>query len=263
MPGVRVQLVPVQPEQLQPLTVQVEAVGLERCFAEPDPSGQRVAAHTGKGHCGAHGVQLRVLRGPQDDRAQPGEAQAGRGDAGLIHTERSGPSCDLPVAVEQLHQQRAAGVRRQGRIYGALHVYPPPRSEHIGRQGEQVGQECLRKHPERDVAVDPAGLEEVDAGRHAAVAHRRHRQAVGVHQDREQIVPRADVAGQLGRERQVPALVGADCLVVDHHRCVDHDPVEVDHDPVSWLGRTDQRSAAEVAPVDPHLLPCPGVPVAP
>ncbi len=261
--SVRVELVPVQAEQLQPLAVQVEAVGLERRVPEPDPPGQDVAAHAGEGQRGLHGVQLGVVRRPQGDIPESGQAQLPGGDAGRVQADRCGLGGDQSASVEQLDHQAAVGMRWQRRVDTALHVYPPLRGEHVDRQGEQVGQERLREHPQPDVAVDPARLEEVDSDRAVAQAHRRHRQAVGVHQDREQVVARGDVAGEFGRERQVPALVGADRVVVDHYRRVDHDPVEIDHDPVARPTRSEQWPAVEMAPVDPHLLPLAGVPITP
>jgi hypothetical protein len=135
---------------------------------------------------------------------------------------------DLPLPVEQLDQQGAVDVRGRGRVEGALDVDAGLGAEHVGGLGVQVGQEHLGEHPQPHVPVDAAGLEEVHAGRAAAGADRRHRQAARVHHDREQVVAAGDLAGDFGREGQVPALVGGDHLVVDAHRGVHHDAVEVD-----------------------------------
>ena len=261
--GVRVELVPVEPEQLQPLPVQEEALGPEGRLAEPDPPGQHVAADAGEVQRGLDRVQLRAVRRPQPDRPEPGQAQLGGAGPGRADRHRRGLRRDLRLPVEQLDQQGAGGVRRRGRVNGALDVDPGLRAEHVGRLGEQVGEEHLREHPQPDVPVDAAGLEEVDAGRAAADADRRHRQAARVHDDREQVVAAGDLAGEFGREGQVAALVGADHLVVDRHRRVDHDAVEVHEDPVARTVRVEQVRPVEVPPVDPHLLPGGVVPVLP
>ena len=170
---------------------------------------------------------------------------------------------ELGLPVEQLDQQGAGGVVGGGRVHGALDVHPGLRGEHVARLGPQVGQEHLREHPQPDIAVDAAGLVEVDALRAAPHADRRHRQAARVHHDREQVVAVGDLPGEFGREGQVAALVGGDHLVVDRHRGVHHDPVEVDQDPVARAVRIEQVPAGEVPPVDPHLLPGGVVPVLP
>ena len=206
---------------------------------------------------------LGLIRRPQADRPEPGQAQPGGAGPRRAGRHRHGLRRDLPLPVEQLDQQGALGVLGGGRVEGALDVDAGLGPQYVGGPGEQVGQEHLGEHPQPHVPVDAAGLEEVHAARAAADADRRHRQAARVHHDREQVAGAGDLAGEFGREGQVPALVGGDHMVVDAHRGVHHDAVEVDEDPVARAVRVEQPGPAEVPPVDPYLLPGGVVPVLP
>ena len=124
--GVRVELVPVEPEQLQPLPVQVEAVGLEGRLAEPDPPGQHVTADAGEVQRGLDRVQLGAVRRPQADRPEPGQAQPGRAGPRRAGLHADGLRRELGLPVEQLDQQGAVDVPRWR---------PSPRCTRCRREG--------------------------------------------------------------------------------------------------------------------------------
>src|ERR1039458_8899785 len=184
--GIRVELVPVQAEELEPLAVEVEAIRPERGLAEPDLPGQDVTAETGEADRGLDLVQLRAVGRPQADRPQIGQAQLRGADPRGGDLDRRHLRGDLRGPVEQLDEQGSAGVGRHRRVEGALDVHASLRAEYVGGHGEQVGEERLRDHPEVDVTVDPAGLEEVDAVRAAPHANRRYRQAARIDDEPEQ-----------------------------------------------------------------------------
>ncbi len=102
---------PVQAEELQPLAVQVEAVGPEGGLAEADLPGQDVAAEAGNvsvawtvysfGLSGDH-----RLTGPSSVRLS--FAVLVPGEVTLTVADLRG---DLRAAVEQLHEQGAGAVR--------------------------------------------------------------------------------------------------------------------------------------------------------
>ena len=165
---------------------------------------------------------------------------------------------------KQLDQQGAVGVRRQRRVDGALHVHPRLRGEHVGRQREQVGQERLRQHPQPDVTVDPARLEEVDAGRAAARS--------------SSAVPAGSCASTMTESRLSPEVTWPVSSAENGRYppwwvltvwslittvALTMTPSKSTMILLPGRARTEQWPAVEMAPVDPHLLPRADVPVAP
>ncbi len=196
--GVRVELMPVQAEELEPLAVEVEALRPERGLTEPDLPGQDVAARGGEAKRGPDRIELGTVGGPEADLPQIGQAQLRAAGSRRGHPDRRALRGDLRGPVEQLDQQGAVGVRRHRRVDGAFDVHPPLRAEYVGGQGEQVSEERGRDHADVDVPVDPARLKEVDAVRTEPHAHRRDRQAARIDDDRKQVIPGRDLAGKFG-----------------------------------------------------------------
>jgi len=169
------------------------------------------------------------------------------------------PRGDRGVPVEQFGAQRAGELRP--RVDRGLDDDLPRRGiKDVDRLGEDALDERLRDDDQPRVAVQAAGLEEVDRG--TGIRRRAVRRDVdvepGVQRD-GQGVGAFQVVGDLGTERQVAVRVRGDGRAVQRDRRGGHRAVERQEDPCS--GRPDR--CGEVLGVGPGLLPGAGIPVLP